>query len=499
MRLIPIFMLVGLFVQTPPGRESGAGTFDPIDRAFERIWKERGLVPAPTCLDSEFQRRVMLDLLGRVPTPDECRRFLSSPEPGKREAWISEVLESPELAPFWGERLASIMVGYPQDDLGVSFKPMLSRWIAACLQAGMGYDQIVRELVRTGSGQFPPTQGPEVAYPTFATVLVYKDGRGDRFEELLGRTARIFLGVSLNCAQCHDHPRDCWTTEDYEGMLGFYGRLESYNRASGEAPRRWSPPVFLDGSTPREGFRRMNELARLLVRPENLRFSRTAANRFWAHFMGWGLLEPLDDWGDGKKAVVPGLLEELAAIFTREGFHLRPFFKLIVSSRVYQQSSRSDRAGTPPLAAARVRPLSPEQLFGAILSATGPRLEAKAQEELKRDFIRMIARSSGGEASSGLSDYRQGTEEVLRLADVNSPYYGGARAGGGGRLDQILESRRTSEERVREIYLAVLSRPPDPQELSRCLRHVTESAESPVGWSELFWALLASNEFFFNH
>lgn len=500
MRLIPGFLLLGLLGQAPPGGDSGAGSIHPIDRAFLRLWKERGLAPAPTCLDSEFQRRVTLDLLGRIPTPEESRRFLACREPRKREAWTNEILESPELAPFWGERLASIMVGYPQDDLGVSFKPMLSRWIAACLQAGKGYDEIVGELVRSGSGRFPPSQGPDVAYPTFATVLVYQDGRGDRFEQLLGRTARVFLGVPLHCAQCHDHPRGRWTREDYEGMLGFYGRLESYNRAPEEAPRKWAPPVFLDGSTPREGFRRMNELARLLVRPENVRFSRTAANRFWAHFMGWGLEEPLDDLDDGRPGAVPGLLEELAAIFTREGFHLKPFFRLLTSSRVYQQSSRSGAAsGTPPLAGARIRSLSAEQLWGAILTATGPRLEAKAREALRRDFIRMIVRSSGGEGSSGNSNEPLATQQMLRLADVESPFYGGARAGGGGRLDQILELKLPPEDKVREIYAAVLSRPPEPQELSRCLRHAAETAESPAGWSELFWALLASNEFFFNH
>jgi hypothetical protein len=148
---------------------------------------------------------------------------------------------------------------------------------------------------------------------------------------------------------------------------------------------------------------------------------------------------------------------------------------------------------------ARVRPLSPEQLFGAIRTACQPRLAAPDLEKLRSEFIEMIARTSNAESSSGLSDYTAGFPQVLRLADSESPIYAGAKAGGGGRLDQILERKLSPEETIRDIYLAVLSRPPESPELSRCLRHLGGSADARAGYSELFWALLSSNEFFFNH
>jgi len=494
-------IFLGLFLQGRTSSDPGDLPVHPIDRVLAQYWRVRGVTPAPPCSDSEFQRRVTLDLIGRLPTPAEHLRYSQSQDPRKRQRWVDELLDQRELPLFWGERLASILLGYPQEkySLGLAFKPMLARWITANLEQARGYDDIVSDLIRS-SAQWPPKQGPDAVYPAFGTIFLNGGGRPDGFEEVLGRTARMFLGISLQCAQCHDHPRDRWTQEDFQGMLGFYARLDTAGPLPGKPPRTWAPPVFLDGSTPRDGFRRISELARLVVRPENVRFSRTAANRFWAHFMGQGVIEPLDDLGDGKGALVPGLLEELGGILTREAFHLKPFFRLLVTSEVYQQSSRSDGAAEiGAFTRARVRPLDPEQLFGALTTATRPGPDKNVPEELRSGFIRMIARTSDGEAASRLSEYTAGLEQALRLADSTSPVFAGAKAGTGGMLDRVLAKKLSPPDAIREIYLIVLTRPPEAEELSKCLHHVKEASDLPAGLGEIFWALLNSNEFYFNH
>jgi hypothetical protein len=185
---------------------------------------------------------------------------------------------------------------------------------------------------------------------------------------------------------------------------------------------------------------------------------------------------------------------------TREGFHLKPFFRLLVTSEVYQQSSRSDGAAeAAAFARAPIRPLDPEQLFGALMTATRPGPGENVPEGLRSDFIRMLARTSDGEAASRLSEYTAGLEQALRLADSSSPVFAGAKPGTGGMLDAVLARKLSPPDAIREIYLIVLARPPEAEELSKCLRHVKDASDQPTGLGEIFWALLNSNEFYFNH
>jgi hypothetical protein len=471
-----------------------------VDYLLAKAWK--GAARAPLSDDAEFLRRVTLDVIGRIPTVDETTSFLADRSPRKRDRKILDLLTGPEFAPFWGERLASILLGYPTGYFNYT-KPQLARWISVEIRDGASIDEMVRKMI--GIGRRGDTAG-------FVNHYLMQAQNPQRVEDLVGRISRVFLGVPLQCAQCHDHPFDRWTQEDFEGMVGFFRHAP--NLYGVQYKKKYGDPVFLDGTRPASG-PSLGEFAELLTRRENPRFARTFVNRIWAHFFGRGLVEPLDDLNERNGPVLGGVLEPLALRFAKGGHRFKSLIQWIAGSRGYQATSREAPGVEAPFATARVRPLSPEQLLGAISAATDlPAAVAKAKmprqeplnpiqgqglEFVRAWFIREITRTGHYDATSRSSDYTANIQQILRLADLKSVVYAGARADTGGTLSRILDRRLLPRDAVEEIYLAVLSRRPSPSEVRRCLAHVLDRPDAASGYEDIFWALLNSNEFYFNH
>lgn len=509
MRLTVIALIFCPFSFATPAAEN------PVDAHLDALWKNAGVTPAPPATDSEFLRRVTLDLTGRIPTADEARAFAADTSADKRTRKIDDLMASPAFCDFWAERLTAALLGYPRTyDYGTNRAGFL-QWIRQHLEDKSGFDYIARKIL-TASGA--PQQSPEVSF-----LSQFLGEGGLKIEELTGKTSSIFLGVRISCAQCHDHPTDKWKQDDFYGMLAFFKNLNvggEYGLTDGgevaykfERYSKKLVPRFLDGRAP-ESEKLREELARIVT--SSPQFARATVNRFWAYFFGRGLVDPYDDFS--RSCVCEPLLDELATELSKRRFNLRWLVRTLVTSQAYQRSSSGEKAGEKYFARAAIRPLMPEQLFNAISDATDlpnadyntkamMRLrkelsmfgESDTYRTIRRWFIGLLVRTSSPDSPEALCTYTANTQQVLHTMNIDSPIFSGAKVDADGRLDKILDRYAKPESIVTELYWTTLSRAPSERELEICVSHYHDKNESPRAFEEIFWSLLNADEFVFNH
>lgn len=478
-----LLLLAGLagFPQDAPKKH-------PIDAVLDAYWERHGIQPAPEADDAEFLRRVHLDLTGVIPTADQVRAFLRRPD---RAAKIEELLSSPWYAKYWTEKLTNDWLGYGSGYFFGDRVPF-KKWLRERIEAGERYDVLVRALICEDSAFLRRWMSSP--------------------EDLMTRISRSFLGVPLDCARCHDHPFDRWTQEDFYSMTAFFAGLRIKEgsklyevvlpeEVKFEGYPRPVRPRFLDGTRPGEKRPRV-AFARWLTGPENRQFARAFANRVWAYFFGRGVVEPFDDLSEKNKPVVPGLLDVLADEFVRSGYDMRALMRLVVTSRAYQRTSRrqASREGEA-FSRAAVRPLLPEQFLYSLMRATGRRLRGEDFVEFKGEVFRIVFENADIARLSNvnLTQYSASVQQVLRLLDLDNDIFDGLRVHGRGLLDEVIRECKSPEEIVERMYLTVLSRPPTDVELHKCLAYFRKKEEYLNAWEDILWALVNSNEFFFNH
>lgn len=453
----------------PPGAQAGA-----IDKILSQAWSGAGVDPAPLCSDELFLRRVTLDLLGRIPTVQEQRAFLAHPD---REQLVERLLEKEEFVTFWAELLTAQLYGYDSADPGGE-RAMLADWLAVQLRARRPYDQIVSELL-TASGE-SAFSGPVnflLRYP----------------EEPIVKVSRAFLGIRLDCARCHDHPFDRWTQQDFAGMSRFFDAVEREEVSPGnvrvvDVVRAVQPderPRFLSGAVPRTTQWRA-EFALFVTRSRP--FARNFANRLWYHFLGRGIVHPVDDMSRDNPPAIPELLEHLADEARRSGFDLRQMIRMICRSQAYQLDSRigaegsaANQAGSAATASdsqaahherraqlfavRTIKPLLPEQLYAAACTASG----IAPNPDERRAWINAYYGSALEGDFGSTWEYRETVHGLMsRLVARLTP-----------------PSRDTED-----LFLRYLARRPQPQELALC---------AGIPPAEICYILLHSNEFAFNH
>src|SRR5262245_11365907 len=315
-----------------------------IDELTLARWKQLGIVPSALCTDSEFVRRIHLDLCGRLPTVDEVRVFLADAKPNKRELLIDRLLDSPDSAAFFALRWGSILRNASlagSEQAAYAFH----EWIRDMVARNRPYDEFVRGIVAVaGEWQDAPA------------VNWYWQMRDDQLHQPVADTAQVFLGLRLQCAKCHHHPYERWSQEDYFGLAGFFSRLG--RKGLGEPPPYYSErrrttneinpatgkpiePKILDGpyltisldDDPR------HKLVDWMARPENPFFARTLVNRMWGHLMGRGLVDPVDDMRETNPPSNAELLDALTKDFIKSKFDVKHVLRTICQSRTYQLSA----------------------------------------------------------------------------------------------------------------------------------------------------------------
>ena len=488
-----------------------------IDRRIEEAWKDAGVTPAGVVDDAGFLRRAHLDLLGSIPTGDEVLAFLKDARPDKRALKVDELLARPAFAENWAAVWENLLVGYNprnQGDIG----PGLFNWLRdEAFAKNLPFDQVARALV-TAKGV--STENGSTAF------LLALSRRGGGSIGIASKVSRVFLGTQIACAQCHDHPFDRYTQEDFHGVVAFFARVknrkvdsknskdnryELYDDAKGEASmgegkaKKTVPPLFLDGTRPDAGKDRREEFARMMVRPENLQFARATVNRLWGHFFGRGFVDPVDDFSGRTKSSHPGLLDELSKEFVDSKFDLKALMRSITTSRPYQLSSRRPAAGAPHerfFAYAQVRPLSPEQLVSALRSAMGPGLNAPAGGDARKNaqsqdqLLSTFRRAFGDPENVGVPRFDGTINQALLLMNGQTLTQG--IVGKGGRLAEILAKKDVPEDRLELLFATILGRLPMAKERLRLLEHVQAGGNKAAAYEDAAWVLLNSSEFLFN-
>jgi hypothetical protein len=491
-----------------------------IDEKLIAKWKELGLVPSPLCTDEEFLRRLYLDAIGTLPTPEELRAFVADKDPKKRAKAIDAVLERGEFTDWWALKWGDLL---RINRTALQDKGMWSfhNWLRAQIRDNVPLDQFARDIVTAEGSTF--IDGP---------ANYYKIGR--TAEDWAETTAQVFLGIRVGCAKCHHHPFEKWSQDDYYSLAAFFARLGTKNsqefgifgretviflRPTGEAthPRKRMvmKPVPLDGDKGKswdDPFDRRKKLADWLTGDENTMFSRNIVNRFWGYTMGRGLVEPLDDMRATNPASNPELLGALAEDFVEHKFDLKHLLRTIFNSRAYQLDSNpapGNEADGANIHFTRysVKRLTAEQLADAVDFATGTRekyaglpLGTRAIQLPDSEVASYLMDTFGRPARQVLCECERTTKPNIAQAMhlLNGNFLNQKIANKTGRVEKLITAKTPLPKAIEELYLATWSRRPTADEAKKAEGWVKSAPSPREGLQDLLWVLVNSREFLFN-
>ena len=511
-----------------------------IDEHVHAKLRQLSLPPSELCSDSEFLRRVSLDIAGTLPTAKEAERFLADPDPRKREKLVDELLTRPAYASYFALKWGDILRNKRDGIVGVGGKAdrtqALHAWLKESFAKNKPYDQFTREIL-TATGDFVG----KGAQPPVGWYVVLRTP-----EALVDDMAQIFLGTRIQCAQCHHHPYEKWSQDDYWGLAAFFARVQLVNpknpkvnpkaklgpndlrvtlRPSGSVTgphgKSYAKPRPLDGTeldVPEADDPRQ-KLADWMIRPDNPYFARAVVNRYWAHFFGRGIVDMPDDMRVSNPPSNEPLLDALAKDFITHKFDLKHLIRTICASTTYQMSSipnehnlkdKQNYARFYPrrlpaevlfdafdqVTAAQVKFVSPKGGGGA---AKTPALRAidLPDEAIKTPLLMAFGKP---ERSSACECERSGAATLTQsLYLIGSTELHNKLKDKTGRAAQLATDPRPIAEKVKEIYLWVYARPPVASELQTVERYLNAGGNRKEAYEDVLWALLNTKEFLFNH
>jgi hypothetical protein len=485
-----------------------------IDAEIARGLAQEKLPASPRCSDDEFLRRAYLDITGTIPSIDKARAFLDSTDADKRAKLLVELLADPRygrhLADAWTAKL------FPADSANrFVLKEPLHKWFEAQFNANAPWDQLVTALVTA--------EGSVESNPAATYFLANRS-----VDKLADTTAQHFMGIQLQCAQCHNHPFTTWKQTEYWGMAAFYSKVvadrpKNANKGGdntkigvheGPAPSRAKdffpesaktvPPKFLGGPEPSLGTRDPYRpvLAKWLTSPDNPYFARAIVNRTWAQLFGRGFVNPIDDMLDENPASHPDLLAGLARHLSTTGeYDLKYLVKAVCLTDAYQRTSRptaENKGDKYQFSHMTMKAMSPEQLFDSLAEVTGLGRAGAGRPDKKQaaagkgapagaraQFVNFFL--AGAESTSPV-DYEAGIPQALRLMNSNIANNPAAVRG-------VVGSATRPEDAIERIYLAALSRRPTAAELKALTDYVAKAGTPMTAYGDILWAALNSSEF----
>jgi len=484
-----------------------------IDTLVNAKLRKLRINPSPVCSDEEFLRRVSLDICGALPTADEYRSFMASTDPDKRAHLVDSLLARKEFVEMWVMKWSELLMIRTSQQ--ISYKAMLLyyNWLQERIQANVPIDQLVRELLSASGGTF-----------TNAATNYYQNETDTL--KVAENVAQVFLGMRIQCAQCHNHPFDRWTMDDYYGFANFFAQI---GRKPGEDPRetvvfnsgggdvkhpvggRVVPPKFLGGDSPDlAGRDRRAAMAEWLTAPDNAYFARNLVNIVWAHFFGRGLVDEVDDVRVSNPSVNEALLDDLARRFVESKYDFKKLVRDICTSRTYQLSTATNETNATDdrnFSHALLRRVRAEVLLDMVSAVTdtknkfsglplGARAVQIADGNTSTYFLTTFGRATRGSVCSCEVKMEPNLSQALHL--LNGDTVGG-KIQAGGLVKRLLDAGQSPEQVIEEIYVRALSRRPTDTEKTDLLALVTAEANPQQALEDGFWAILNSREFVFNH
>jgi len=485
-----------------------------IDDAIYAKLKKLRLTPSPVSDDADFLRRSFLDITGTLPAPEEVRKFAADKSPTKRAQLVDELLGRKEFADLWVMKFAELLQIRSRDNIVFPKAALLYfEWLRDQILTNVPLDRIVQALLTAAGSNLrsPPANYFQIEPDTL---------------KMAENTAQVFMGMRIQCTQCHNHPFDRWTMNDYYSFAAFFAQVGRkpgddpretviFDRSGGEVKHLVTGavmrPKFLGGDMPEiKGGTRREVLARWLTSPENPFFARNLANIIWAHFMGRGIIEPVDDVRISNPPSNPELLDALAAKLIEYRYDFKKLVRDICSSRTYQLSTQANETNASDdrnFSKAAIRRLRAEVLLDCVSQVTGtqnkfPGLPNGARAVQIADgntgtyFLTTFGRATRTSVCSCEVKVDPNLSQALHLLNGNTVQQ---KIQEGGVVKALIAAKKTPEEIIEDLYLRCLGRPPTPQETSKLKEFLNGGAEEQPVLEDLFWSLLNAKEFVFNH
>ncbi len=497
-----------------------------IDELVAKEQQAAKVEPAPLTSDEQFIRRVALDLNGQLPLPADINEFVADPDPQKRAKLIDKLLASDEYARHWARYWRDVIAARIADRRGLALSRAFEDWLFGQLKSNRGWDKIARAMIAAeGTCRFDD-DGEKGALFFLASHF-----GPDAANEQAAETSRIFLGIQIQCAQCHDHPSDQWKRVQFHELAGYFARVRerpvkgdkgrpagvelfSLPRGEHEMPSMEDPkktfityPRFLDGKAPNRNLgdkERRRALADAIVNKNNYWFAGAYVNRLWGELMGQSFYQPVDDMGPHKEAVFASVLTRLTGAFRGTDYDIKGLFRAIMNSQTYQRQIRLGESSDQHLHFAAVYPtrLRADALWDALVGVLGnlgvPRDDKKPRPGAVfgvRPGLEGLFKVEFSFDPSLKADEVEGSIPQALLM-MNNPVINqriGAR--GTNLLGRILTAYPQNDDALQMVYLRTLARKPTDRELQKCRAYIQKTSKRAEAFEDILWALLNSTEF----
>ena len=505
------------FIILPKGlqyEDPKTAEFNYIDTLNHAKLRKLRIIPSEVCSDEEFMRRVFVDITGTMPTVEDHDLFVADTDPAKREKLVDQLLQRKEFVDIWVMKWAELLQVRTIANR-VEKKPMLAyyNWLKEKIASNTPTDKMVQEILGSRGGSFasPATNYYQTETETLKTAE---------------NVAQVFMGMRIQCAQCHNHPFDRWTMDDYYGFAAFFSQI---GRKQGEDPRetiifnsgggevthlvggRVMKPKFLGGAEPDlVGKDRREVLALWLASSENPYFAKNLANIVWSHFFGRGIINEVDDVRISNPAVNLELLDELGKKFTEYNYDFRKLVRDICTSRTYQLSTKTNETNASDhrnFAHSELRRIRAEVMLDCISIVTttqdkfpglpvGARAVQIADGNTATYFLTTFGRAKRETVCSCEVKMEPNLSQALHLINGDTT---NSKIQQGGLIPVRLKEGKAPADIIAELYLRCFSRRPTEQELASLVALVAEQQNSQESLEDVFWSMLNSREFLFNH
>jgi Protein of unknown function (DUF1549)/Protein of unknown function (DUF1553) len=484
-----------------------------IDTFVNAKLKKLRIAPSELCSDEQFLRRVFVDIVGLLPTPEEYHKFMSDPATNKREKLVDELLGRKEFAELWVMKWAELLQIHSTNQVSYKATLLYYTWLQDKIARNVPVNEWVQELLAASGGTF---KSPATNYYQNETDIL----------KTAENVAQVFMGMRIQCAQCHNHPFDRWTMNDYYGFAAFFSQIGRkgaddprevvvFNSGGGDVRHpvtgQVMAPKFLGGATPDvNGKDRRQVLAAWLASPENPYFATNLANIVWGHFFGRGIIHEVDDVRVSNPPSNGELLGELGKKFTEYKYDFKKLVRDICTSRTYQLSTvpnPSNEGDTRNFARGAVRRIRAETMLDCISEVTetknkfpglplGARAVQIADGNVSTYFLTTFGRASRETVCSCEVKLEPTLSQSLHMLNGDATTQ---RIRGGNLVGKRLAEKRTPEQIVEELYLRTVTRKPAPEEVQKLQKALAEEPDKQKALEDVFWALLNTREFLFNH